>query len=477
MGQFIFDKHAKIIIYGAATAGSRLVDRLEKMQIEVQGFIDKRAYEISDLKGYPVWAINEKELLQSIKDDTVIVIAVKNVFQHKFILKQLVKNTGCQKYIYLPVEEEKDSNLMKKAYDDLLYGKIEFPYTLETVEKVYINKFERADNRKVEGDEVIIHVPVGTVFSNYVEDKSSIWGDVPIMAHFPHIRLFQFFANEAKGRVDWYLDFCMKASENMQIVQSEAWKTNVLENRKDVYDRMLNEYELSKDFFSKNAPTAQWNEKGYFNLTSGKHRATFLVAKGERYLPLRISVEDEMKWINATYAETCFEKFEGADISEFEYTIDNPFFYRYKNNCGDFWNKILANVICDLSEYLYTLYNRVAFDKLQVLNLYEENRYLSRYLYKMGASVTDLYKENEVEERVDLLFHCEYKPHKNETRKEYDLLITKDFKKELLLERKIKYVVCQMFDACYEKNSKVIGTTITKDGIVKMYCLNFEEEA
>lgn len=472
--KFIFDESSNIIIYGAATTGSILVDRLKAENLNVKGFIDKRAYEIDSLKGYPVWDIKSMELKEQINKDTVVIIAVKNVFQHQAILKQLIMYTSCRRYIYMPmVENDENAQEMKRAFNDLLYNGICFPYQLQTISDVQLNAFSRADNRKMVAGKVVVLVPAGLIFTNNVDERKSIWGDIPILAYFPHIRLFQFFENNDLGNIDSYLKFCMSASEGMEILQSDSWKNNVLENRKDVYDQMLNEYELSKDFFYNNAPSGKWNDKGYFNLTSGKHRATFWVSRRCRYIPLSISAEDEEKWINFEVAEKTYNYLDKMGIYSLDYTIDNPYFYRYRNIYGDFWNGVLAEIVCKLAEYSSTQYRKVSFSKIRVLNLFSENRYLARYLYKMGADITDISNDNETERIIDKAFHCNYMPQREINGTEYELVIVRRMSKDVESGRTLHYVLCHEYDVDYEERARKIGTTIGDEGIVNMYCIEF----
>lgn len=466
--KYILNKNSNIIIYGSATMGSMLVDRLQKANINVKGFIDKRAYEIKELKGYKVWSIDDHGLKEIIDESTVIVIAVKNVFVHKEIVDSLIKNTSCRKYIYIPMGTTEQEVKIKNVFNTLFYEDIQLPYEIEEVRNIRTNCFERADNRKEIENKVVLLVPTGLIFTNNVSKEKTIWGDIPILGYFPHIRLFQFFANEASGDVKAYLEFCTEASKDMQILQSDAWKNNILENRKNVYDQMLNEYELSNEFFYLNAPTAKWNENGYFNLTSGKHRAIFLLSRGCRYIPLRISFDDEKKWINSDKAETLFSKLERLGMSSIMYSIDNPYFYRYSNSSGGLWNNVLSKVVCQLSEYLYGRYNIVAFEELKVLNLYSDNRYISRYLYKMGAQVVDLIDNDDIEKDIDELLHCNYSPLRKEEYLSYDLLITKNASSDIMANREIKSIICEEYTIeC--RSVRKLGTSIGNDGVRNIY--------
>lgn len=466
--KYILNENSNVIIYGSATMGSMLVDRLHKANIVVKGFIDKRAYEIKELKGYKVWSIDDHELNENIDESTVIIIAVKNVFIHKEIIDTLIKNTSCRKYIYVPFGTTDQEIITKNVFNTLFYEDINLPYELEEVKDIKLNCFQRADNRKEIENKVVLLVPTGMIFTNNVSKEQTIWGDIPILGYFPHIRLFQFFANEENGDIKSYLEFCITASKDMQILQSEAWMNNIIENRKNVYDQMLNEYDLSSDFFYLNAPTAKWNDKGYFNLTSGKHRAIFLISKGCRYIPLKISLSDEEKWLNSVKAEKLFNKLEAIGIASITYSIDNPYFYRYLNCSGALWNNVLSKIVCQLSEYLYDRYKTVSFEKIRVLNLYNDNKYILRYLFKMGARVVDLVDNDDIENDIDELLHCNYSPLRKEEDIFYDLLIAKSVSSDIIANREIKNIICEEYTIECNRATK-FGNVIGNDGIRNIY--------
>ena len=91
----------KYILYGAAAIGDLVKDSLEKNGLEVIGYIDKRASELSEYNGLMVWSIEEVPQ-EYIDAEVNVYISVKNVFEHEKIAL-LLRKRGFTKIIYAPL--------------------------------------------------------------------------------------------------------------------------------------------------------------------------------------------------------------------------------------------------------------------------------------------------------------------------------------------------------------------------------------
>ena len=76
-----------IVIYGASYIGSVTGKELIKQRYNVIGFVDKRAKNIGECLGLPVYGL--EELKEHVKEDAVIFVAVKNVYYHEDIVETL----------------------------------------------------------------------------------------------------------------------------------------------------------------------------------------------------------------------------------------------------------------------------------------------------------------------------------------------------------------------------------------------------
>ena len=130
-----------------------------------------------------------------------------------------------------------------------------------------------------DSDSVVADIPVYYIFTDLYKDIDILWGDIPCLGLIPQ------FCREAALR-----------SGGIKI--TKAWEESVYRNRLDVFNHMQYEWEHDRGFFVKNAVWADYNEKGYFNIKSGKHRVVFMLVKGKRYIPLRIKKSDYEKWSN-----------------------------------------------------------------------------------------------------------------------------------------------------------------------------------
>lgn len=291
----------RILIYGAASYGKRIYQRFIENGFEVAGFIDKRADEIREFVGVKV--ISPEESLH-VYEDMVLFVAVKNVFEHSNIVKYMVTK-GLHNIIYRPYavltgggnDAQKRINMVYTQIDEDSFREIlPIPVVYEE------NIFEKRDYSVVweTDEEVVAKIPWQSVFTNKKKENSSIWSSISVAQLIPHIAFFSYLLGNREEGAEEYLEFCEKAAGRQEgIAITERWKENVIRNRKNVFQQMNLAYELEPDFFIDNASTAEWNTEAHcFNLKSGKHRAAFLIAKGNKYIPLRISREDYLLYNN-----------------------------------------------------------------------------------------------------------------------------------------------------------------------------------
>lgn len=325
---FSIDSETPIYLYGAASIGKIVLKTLSTFNI--QGFIDMRGKEIESMCGKMVYSLENIPSLA--KKNGIIIITVKNVFEHEEIAYSLYKQ-GCRNIIYKsksvlegnPSEHEK---ILSDLWDEIVSGEFKFEgrhipkYQFE----LHYSFVDYARICEING-RVIANVPLELIYTN---DTENFWGNINIQALYPHISFFNFLANKRGAEKDSYLEFCeQSASAIGDIKITKAWRENVLRNRTRIYEQMCNALDLDSDFFIRTAPTANWNKKGYFNLTSGKHRATFLISKGKRYIPLSISESDYLLWLQKEEYTTLKYQFIQDARRETKSKIFHPYFYKF----------------------------------------------------------------------------------------------------------------------------------------------------
>lgn len=392
--KYCFDQTTPIVIYGAATEGHILIERLQDKTSNIVGFIDRRATEINEIKGFPVFDLHSEELKHKIDTNTVVVIAVKNVFDHRSIAYQLYKELKLKKIILIPVNISCDcKEEIENVYNDLFYRTIRFPYSLSEITVDHLYEFKREDYRIDKGSSVVLPIPIAKVYTN--KASGSIWNDINIAAYFPHIRLFQLFAGDPRGNEKSYMDFCRNAASSFSVETTEKWEQNVIDNRKRVYDEMRMNYELDRSFFYEHPSKGIWNPDGkYFNITDGKHRAIFQASMGCCFIPLEISVEDETTWLDTDSAYELYLKLE-ADLSDHCRVIDNPYFYRRLCQFREIDTKIFVSCVTLLSEMLFERYHVIDFSRITVSSDQDhENDYIFGNLLRLGCLKSDDDKNN-----------------------------------------------------------------------------------
>ena len=345
---FRFDKQNKILLYGAATTGTLMMKTLEDNGLCVEGFIDQRANEIDCLLGKKVYPLDELNGLY----DSIIVVAVKNVFEHSNIAAKLIKK-GCHNIIYRDrsvLEGNGDRNLERI---NALYSAIENNNLKQYVGNDYpctyaaglnVLKCNIIDNAK---DSIVVNVPITMLFTDKKgeEDRS----DIPVLALVSHIQFVDFVLGKKGGDYRKYLDFCISAAKRINSFEiTEAWKENVIRNRAEVVLRMNHSFEFDTDFFKRAAVKVKWNpDRKAFNLCSGKHRATFLVEKDMNYIPVNMSVQDFASWKNCLGGT---ETQEGLAIEDSKIIAptENPWTYHILGENDQFFFLLIRQIIRDL---------------------------------------------------------------------------------------------------------------------------------
>jgi len=362
MDDYILNRESGIFLYGIGTLGSIVGRYLLEAGFRVLGYIDQRAGEIPSLYGVACYSI-EKARTRIDKEQDVIFIVIKDVFEHENI-KDFWFSEGFRRIVYKPlaVIDGAGNDWEKRisdVYDRLV--KKELPKQMETP---LVEERKHAAAKRIaaaDGERCTVYIPIELIYTNRNRDGAYDWGDISIHALVPHLRLFRFFSGDLTCSSASYLAFCRENARRDRVETTEAWSRNVLRNRYHVFTQMERYLASDRSFFVRNAPEAEWNEKGFFNLKSGKHRAAFLAAKGMPEIACTIAKEDLQKW-------EAFMTAEGGERDPEE----------------AFWRRIfraLAFQICEesLDGHMIPQYRRRPF-----LNLTGQDGFLTKNLIRFG---------------------------------------------------------------------------------------------
>lgn len=434
--KFALQKGSRLLLYGAASFGTLLYEKLQKSDFVVEGFIDQRADEIPELKGKAVYSIQEAATQFSDSDITVV-ISVKNVFEHSKIALKLF-DSGFRNIIFKPysvlnnigTEEE---NIISRIYDDFLQGNFRYDISFSPI-KVSGNlmQFSKKYLLGQEQDFDVVFLSLLSLFEN--RGLGSGDQERNVMFFFPHIQFFKFLQGDKDSNAGYYVKYCEAAAEEINsFVITDAWRENVIRNRTQIYEEMNQAYLFNRDFFRTGAPEVVWNDKGYLNLISGKHRAAFFASKGIAYLPVKMSHIDSCKWLNREAAEKVQNIFAAEGIMELKAPVEHPYFYQYPCNSRSFFYGVCFALAEKISRLYYvTPLDNYIYKKTIFLSI-DDYGLLGRFFVRSGAVVYEEKNENiDILNALDELFYMAGKA-RGEKKEKYDLAVVKvDSNKDIM---------------------------------------------
>lgn len=400
MKEFIIKKSRKVIIYGASVVGIDLYQKLIKKNFQVIAFIDKRAEEIKSIYDIPVYFENLNTLDN--KDNCLVIIAVKNVFEHEDIA-DFLKKKGFYNLLYRPMDvldggKSPEAIRLNDIYTKYVEGNIEDNISIP-INKM-LSKFNFSNEAficDINRDFCLAYIPMELVYTDLPKANSfNDWRNLNIYAAITYSDLYEYFDGKNSSAGDIYLDFCRKSAVKIKETKTtEQWEKNIFRNRFIIYMKMTKNFNLDWDFFLRNAPEVKWNiEKKYFNLLGCKHRTSFLAYKGLDFIAVKMTKEDLLQWENSRQMEVISKKYYSKEFFENYTEISHPYFNKKIFYSTSLEKNIYKHFIKFLAKYLYEKYGRVDLSKIKVIDYNIDKGYFIRSLSKTGA-YTAKYFENE----------------------------------------------------------------------------------
>ena len=376
-----------------------LHDRLIKQNIDVHAFIDKRADEIIQIKGIPVY-FSEISSIEN-KDEYLVIVAVKNVFDHEEIV-DLLKINGFFNILYRPlmiIEGGKESNLLRinelytVFFEGILEDKLEIPVIKEKRKNIF--KDESFITNLDDGCR-LFYIPMELAYTDKPKNSSfNSWRDLNIHTVITYFNLYDLFEGKDKSTGEIYIEFCKKSALSVGNTSiSKRWEENVFRNRHMIYKKLSENLNLDVDFFKRNAPEVTWNEsKGYFNLEGCKHRTSFLAYKGYDYLIVRSKNDDFNKWLNKPILNKIIKKYSGADFYNYFTAVEHPYFYKIDFATAQIYKENFKFVVRYLSGELYKKYKVVNFKKISILDVNFDTGFFARNINKMNSKIEKFFTD------------------------------------------------------------------------------------
>ena len=383
---FSLDTSVPVALYGAATIGTLLYKKYKEWKLNVVAFLDKRADEIESFIGLPCYSV-ENDILD--KQNVVVIVAVKNVFEHSRIATKLQKS-GYKRIIYRPYNSLNDngspeenclngiySHITEDAFfDAALYKVVPFVDALASIPLK-----ERGVIKKENGN-VTFYLPVTMLFKD--KKGAELERQHSILCLKPHVNFAKFIIGNG-GEVESLLNYCIVEANKMQTIKvTDAWKKNVIANQSEIYLDMLHKLNLEPDFFINKSVNVIWNdERKYFNLNSGKHRASFLCAAGLNYIPVSCSEADYKKYLAAIDISATQKKINSMFDDGLSYPVENPFFFDSSRYGEQFWFLLVRAVAGRIMEWYYD--NGKILKGLKVYWSISKTEFLENFLIRIGC--------------------------------------------------------------------------------------------
>lgn len=373
MNSSVLLSKSKAIIYGIGGNGIKTYQLLKANNIEVEGFIDKRAKEhayIENTKVYSLQEITEKILD---KNGIVVFVTLKNVFIHNEIVNELLR-AGFHYVIYKSLNalnNVANSNEIEidRAYEEIIEH-VQFN-TDFTVPYLYSANYHFIDRLKIKVNEnayVVSWVPIELLF-NYRDAKDYPGINMPLM--FPLVELYKAFLGDdnidSKEALDNFFLYSGEWLHRNNNKPTNDQQASMFESRASIFQHMQKMAEADISFFQKNAPVAQYENGKFFLESSGRNRVAFLIAKGYKYIPVQMSQGDYDLWCDRPLINQYEEKINSKNINIFFAPYPNPYLVDFPVIYADYMTQFIIPIANEIVKDIY-LQSVVEDDNVRIVD-------------------------------------------------------------------------------------------------------------
>lgn len=385
----------KIILYGVGSSSKPISDVLNEEKIFVSVYVDQRADVIKENEGIPVISMEQVAGFTEEKDEFVVIITIRNVFEHSKLAKKFY-DIGYKNIIYKPqsILQGISGSIQESINDsyETLTAKFNIPEKATACYDREIFLFSDEGLRKQLEDYLIAALPVELLFSN-TNDKMPIWSRRNFVADYAAVDLYRAFSNRDSllfsEEIDKYIDwFALPGAKIVGVNTDGNWRELLIDARLKVYNEMEYNLNVNPDFFIINCTTVKYCEKKGFELVaSGKNRVSFLIAKGYRYIPVKIKVENYEKFINILQTNAICDYLNVNEEDSVFAPIPHPYFYHYQVDAPDYFMTCIARIAKSISKWIYSEQGCFAYLNYRMSIYINDEGYASRYFRMLGFQV------------------------------------------------------------------------------------------
>lgn len=409
----------QILIYGAGMVGKRLLRQMQQQNLSVAGFIDRRGKEIKTLEKIPVYSLEELQNRFQQKENYLIFLTIKNVFQHNEIVMSL-RSMGFEYFVFKPASILQGCNkneeliIVNRIYEKVVETEGTLAETVPSCKGVRLLELRDWGFLSEQEGFVTAYLPAELLFTNWNPDNPQ-WSVQNILAAYAAVDMYRGFSGKngkhSKKLIDCYMqEIALAGAQKMGLNTDGLWEESVREGRRRVYWEMRRKMAFWPEFFIENSVLMKRRENNSFELiSSGKNRVSFLIAEGMTVIPVRMKKNEYTIFLNAKVANRLYTYLEKRpEIRPFA-PISHPYFYYVDSMAPDYLENWLGRIGKFIARWLYDMYGMFDFSKLTIQSLLPDQGASCRYFSLLGCKVINSCKGNdEMRELLDDLFFAEY---------------------------------------------------------------------
>lgn len=364
MERFTINKSKKYLVYGAGGNGYKVVNILQEKKYHVAAVLDERAEELSDVCGVPVHKMDHYAEADNKKEQSIVIITIKNVFAHRTVARKLLfqgyKNIIYKPYPILQGERGEDWESINDIYEMLVeQGRLdqkkkeELDCACSDIGRLSLYRDELCMEF---GQESTVCWLPAELLCNY--NRNDAYGLLPMAAYYPLINFYSYMlsSNLSLHWTDVKKDLLLYSADWVARTQgefTENLKKSMINSRIDVFYEMQKKADYEKDFFIRNVVSVSRMQNGRFYLTaSGRNRISFMIARGYRFVPVKMSVTDYTEWVNRDEADKLKKILDRRDSRVFT-SIPHPELISCPAETVDYVQLFCMPVIKEIYRYLH----------------------------------------------------------------------------------------------------------------------------
>ena len=151
---------------------------------------------------------------------------------------------------------------------------------------------------------------------------------------------------------------------------------------------------MEYDFFSKNCTKVDLKKDyGFELIASGKNRVSFLIAKGFRYIPVRINKGSYTRFLNLSIVNNISAYLQNNSVEIFA-PIPHPYFYRINVCSPGYAVECVRPIARFLAEQVYMENEAYCFGKYSLAVALNDEGYMGRFFKMLGYGVHRIIAKN-----------------------------------------------------------------------------------